>query len=330
MTEPAGLGVKTLSMAVSLLLALMLWAYVKSTKPLNVHYLKVPVQGFNAENMPKNLIVGRLGTAWIEVSGPEDEFDTAIDDITNKGLAAVYVDLSTAHVGTDVYPLRLTLARRDRPYKVALSDRTMSVKIEQRDQVTFPVTIEESGQISPDRNLAFNGATAKPSMVTASGAIDAVRFVKKVRALVDLSPVDSSAVLPVRLEALDERDQPVQGVTLDPDTISIAVGVAPASLTKTVLVEPVITGQQAVGYMVTEFTVEPNQVAVQGPPSLLARTSKVQTRPIAINDLRTSTSFEVPLSMEAGLKSYSVQTVKVRVNIAPKANVGGAPQTVGP
>ncbi len=329
MTQPAGIGVKALFFSVSLVLATLLWGYVKGTQPLNVRYAQVPIQLLNSGGLPANLIIGSLvpDKAWIGVSGPEDILPDALNDIENRGVAAAYVDLTGAHAGTDEYPLRLAV-KRGLPYQVSLQDESMKVTIEQKDDVKLPITVEESGQIPPEKDLAFNGATPTPSIATVSGPIGLVRMVKKVRAFLDLSKVDSSANLPIKLESLDERDQPVTGVTLNPDTISLAVGVAPAPLTKSMLVEPVISGHPAMGYTFTEYSVEPNQVAIQGPSEDLARLSKVRTRPIVINDLRATTSFEVPLDLPSNLKSYSVQRVRVRISIEPKATSGSANQPI--
>jgi YbbR domain-containing protein len=327
MNEPVGMATKLPMMLVSLLLSFGLWMYVQVTQPANVRYVKVPVQPFNVENMPKNLIVGRLDKVYLEVSGTDDVLSTAIDDIDNKGMVTAYVDLSSAHVGVDDYPLKLSVAKRDLPYKVSC-DKTLSVNIDQKLDVKLPITVEEIGQISPGKDLAFNGATAEPSLAHVEGPINAVRAVKKLRAFLDLSMVDSSSVLLVHVEPLDDHDQAVQGVTVEPDRVGVSVAVAPAPLTSSVLVDPVMTGQPAIGYTVTDFSVEPNQLAIQGAPDVLARIRKIRTRPIVLSDLRATTSFEVPLDLPPNVKSYSVQRVRVRVTIEPKTTSGTADQSI--
>jgi YbbR domain-containing protein len=331
LNAPVGFRTKAPVMAVSLLLSIFLWVGLQFTQPQNVRYLKVPIQPYNDEAVKGKLVIGKLDKAWVQVAGTDDLLQGAIDDIQNKGIVAVYVDLANAHVGTDDYPVHITQINQKLPYTVTLSDSTTSVTIEQKDSRDLPLTIEETGQIPADSNLMFDKASAEPAVVKVEGPSSAVRLVKKVRTFLDLSQVGSSTALPGITEALDENDQQVQSVTLTPSTVRILVALAPAAQSESVIVEPVWKGHPAMGFAVTDYSVEPNQIAVQGAPDVLARLRKVSTKPIILDGLRASTTLDVHLEMPPQVKAYSVQTVRIRIVIEPQTIPGGGtPSVSGP
>ncbi len=316
MNEAVGLRAKVPMMAASLVLSFLLWAYVQIIQPANVRYLNIPIQKFNDDESLKGFVVGKLKTASIQITGPDDVLSSAMDDINKRGMVAAYVDLSDAHPGVDNYPLHLSLARHDLKYTVTLEDLTTQVEIQRRGTRTVPIDIDPAGQPA-DKNLAYDGATASPSVVEISGAADAVRQVKSVKVILDLSQISSSESVPETPEVVDDKDQPVDGVSISPQTVRIAVGMAPAPQSETVLVSPVINGQPAVGFTVKNISVMPNQVAVQGPPEVLSKMRTVPTKAIGINGLTASAVYQVPVELPMGAKLYSAKTVKVRVTIEP-------------
>lgn len=327
MNEPVGLNVKFPILSVSFVLAFFLWIVVKLIAPANVRYEQVPVIPFNADNIDKSLIIEPPDKVGVEISGPEDVLADAVEDVTKRGVVAAYVDLTNAHPGDDDYPLRLTYAKQDLPYKVSLVYPTLSVNITRRLVEQFHVTTEQAGQIPQELGLITNGLTPEPSTITVNGPATAVREVKEVRALVDLSQVTGSTALPIGLEALDDKGQSVSDVTITPNTISVAVGVAPADQSETVIVDPML-GSPPVGYSVVDRWVEPNMIAVEGAPDALAKVHRIPTKPIDLKNVTSSTTLEVPLDVPADVKSYSVQKVKVHVTIEPNSVAGSAPQTV--
>ena len=326
MNEPVGLKAKVPMMAASLVLSFLLWGYVQIIQPANVRYLNIPIQKFNDDSL-QGFVVGKLKTASIQITGPDDVLLNAIDDINNRGMVAAYVDLSDAHPGIDNYPLHLSLAKHDLPYTVTLEDATTQVEIQRRGTRTLPIDIDPTGQPA-DKNLVYDGASASPSVVQVSGAEEAVRQVKSVKVLLDLSTISSSGSAPGTPEVVDDKDQPVDGITVSPQTVEIAVGMAPAPQSETVLVSPVINGQPAVGFTVKNVSVMPNQVAVQGPPEVLSKIRTLSTKAMSISGLTASAVFQEPVEVPAGAKLYSAKTVKVRVTIEGQGATSSSSQPI--
>ncbi len=164
-------------------------------------------------------------------------------------------------------------------------------------------------------------------MGTIDGPASAVRRVKRVRAFLDLGGVAQGGTTEVSLDTLDDNDQQVSDVAVHPQAVTIRPKVSAAAQSANAFIEPTFEGHPAIGFTMTNYSVEPTQIAVQGPPELLANLRKITTSPINLDGLRSTTTVNATLNMPPGTKSNTTKTVKVIVTVEPSQNSGGASQS---
>jgi len=332
MTEPVGLVTKLSMMLVSLLLSFGLWMYVQYTQPEGWGTKDVPIAAVNTESESSRYVFPDLGYAAVRVDGPQDQLkdEASINKVLKDNRVTAWIDFTGAQPGVHNYPIRLSWLH-DSAFTFSLIKNIMAVDIEPRLMRRLPVSIDATGEIPRELNLSYDGASADPNVVLIDGPTTAVRRVKRVRAFLDLGTVGEGGTTEVSLDTLDENDQPVTGVTVSPQAVTIKPKVAPAAQSTTVFVEPIFQGHPAIGYAMTDYSVEPTEIALQGPPELLANLRRVSTKPISLDGLRSTTTFEEALQVPPGTKSYSTQSVKVIVTVEPsKSSPVANPSVAGP
>ncbi|MBF0465308.1 MAG: hypothetical protein HQK88_03335 [Nitrospirae bacterium] len=82
-------------------------------------------------------------------------------------------------------------------------------------------------------------------------------------------------------------------------------------LTKTVSVKPVIKGTPRKGYVISEITVNPDNVSVTGTKQSLAKRTNIETEPVDIKGAATTVEKTVPII----LRNYTVATQKDTVKV---------------
>lgn len=332
MTEPVGLVTKLSMMLVSLVLSFALWIYVQYIQPEGSQVQDVPIAALNTEpNESRYAFPDDLGNAAVRIDGPQDQLknDAAVMKVLRDNRVFVWIDFKNAQPGTRSYQVNI-VSRHDSPFNFSLLKKTLTVTIEPKLTRRLPVSIDATGEIPRELNLSYDGASADPNVVTIDGPAPAVRRVKRVRAFLDLASVGQGGTTEVSLDTLDENDQPVSDVTVHPQAATIRPKVAPAAQSTTVFVEPLFQGHPAIGYAMTDYSVEPTQIAVQGPPELLANLRKVSTDPINLEGLRTTTTFDTTLQIPAGTKGYSTKTAKVIVTVEQARGSTSTPSVAGP
>ena len=318
MNEEPGIRMKAPMLVVSVCLSLLLWVYVQISQPQGTQTTFVDIGTLGADQFADHYILPEsLGTAQVRIDGPQDQLDDAkaLDRVLKSCRLSVFVDLTGATVGNNLYPLHIQFLK-SQGFKFTLVQKSVLVDIQRLVKRTLPVTIDPTGQIPEEFNLAYNGATSTPGTITIQGSASAVNQVKRIRVLLDLSHITDKDLFGSP-EPLDEGDRPVPSVDVTPEVVKLLASVAPASQSQTVLIQPLMKGHPALGFAVTDFSLEPNQVALQGTPEVLAKLKTITTKPINIDGLRASATFEIPLELPVGVKSYSVRSVRVHVTVEP-------------
>lgn len=304
--------------AVSFGLAFLLWVVIQLLQPVGWKVVSAPVLFVDVDKYQGRYLFSqpKPEEANIRIDGPADQVQDADDKFLRQNGVFVYADLNNVHSGSDSYPVRMSF-RKNSPYTFTLLTSEVRLDVQEPKRRRLPVTVEATGQMDPERNLAYNGAITEPGIVYLTGPKSAVDQVKKVRVFLDLSAVQPHSFSMAPVEAVDEGDNVVSDVSVSPELVKVTPQVAPAATTRTVLVEQIFKGHPAMGYSVTNFVVEPNQVAIQGPIEVIGNLHSVPTQPINIEGVRTSTSYEIPLQLPPGVKTYSTRLVRVHVVIEP-------------
>lgn len=318
MTEENGARNKISMAAVSLGLSLLLWTVVKLSQPPDFKPVSTDVLLVDTEKYQDRYIFPEeLDQATVLVEGPTDQVQTVDERFLKRNGVFVYADLNNLHLGKARYPLKLYQPKRNSPYTFNLLTKDVQIEIQEVRRRRLPISVEPTGEIEASRNLSYNGATADPNMVALRGPRAAVDRVKRIRVYLDLAEVRQHGEMTSPAEALDENDNIVTDVTVSPQLINLRPQLAPGGSTRTVLIEPTFKGKPAMGFSVSNWAVEPNQVALQGPQEILSTLRKVSTKEIPLEGVRTSTSYDVALMLPPGVKSYSTRTVQVQVAVEP-------------
>ena len=108
-----------------------------------------------------------------------------------------------------------------------------------------------------------------------------------------------------------EAPSGVQVMRVDPPQVLLRLD---RTLTSTVRVSPRVLGQPATGFEIHSVVIEPLELAVEGPESLLRDTAQITTEPISAQGLRETFSQRLQIELDPALRP-SVRYVDVRLNI---------------
>jgi YbbR domain-containing protein len=224
------------------------------------------------------------------------------------------VDLANAKADGQAANYRVTVAAVDP--RVTILDfrpRSIQVVLDVSASKTFDVTVDTG---TPPVGLEIGEITVDPPEVTVSGPSASVNRVAvvKVVAGIDSSGIDIDRDFQPR--AVDASGELVSGVELDPPTVHVTIPVYTDKETRTLPVNPLVTGSPAAGFRVAAVEVEPLVTQVEGDGEQLSDLTAADTMPVSIAGATRSVTTEVALALPAGVTS-STATVKVVVSIEP-------------
>ena len=108
-----------------------------------------------------------------------------------------------------------------------------------------------------------------------------------------------------------EAPSGVQVMRVDPPQVLLRLD---RTLISTVRVSPRVLGQPATGFEIHGVVIEPLELAVEGPESLLRDTAQITTEPISAQGLRETFSQRLQIELDPALRP-SVRYVDVRLDI---------------
>lgn len=333
-----------------LLLALTLWTYVSfSTNPNQTEQITTTVRvadlpsGMilvnNVTGLPEEFVASTLLT----ISGPSEE----IAPLTGADFQAL-IDLSALGAGVNRVPITV-----DGPDFARIRSRTPSeitVRLARERVATVPVTVALQGQ--PPFSFSPGDMTQGASEAIVRGPEELVDRVAAAAASVNLQgqTVDLATTLP--LTAVDAMGNPVEGVAVTPDQVSVRVPIAAELGARQVTVVPRLVGQPAPGYAVGNIFTDPQivqvvtsgvvtgtfstdaidltgltstitrTVAIQRPPNVITRPEnipvlvRVEIVPIAITSQLPLPVFVNPINLAEGLPQPAAEPSSIQVTLA--------------
>jgi len=292
--------------AASLLISLVLFAQLqRSFVPDKEREFEVPLTFANQHRDITVLQAPRM--VRVVASGSQG----ILDSIDTSRVRAV-VDLAGAEPGAKTYAVEVL-----GPWRPGLSftpaRAIVEMHIERKLRKEFDVQLFAVG--TPPESYTFDGATILPETVEVSGPESVLPRVRTVRAVLDLTRVMPNQSLEVLLEPLGDENLPVPLVTIEPSTVQIRPAVSIGPSRRELLVTPVFTGQPAVGYRVTGYSVSPNEIATSGESSDVSRMTTVDTEPISLEGLTSDRTFRVRVRLAEGLTSTVGDEVTVTVRV---------------
>jgi YbbR domain-containing protein len=192
------------------------------------------------------------------------------------------------------------------------------------DQVRIyptPIKVEIVGQ---DPGLIINGTIPKETQVTLRAPQSVwnqlTAHPDSVRAVLDLSGLSSGEhKLDLQIQ-VDAR--PVRIVTVSPATVSLTLE---PLITRTFALQSTISGQPAIGYQAGDLSVEPKEVMLAGPQSIVSRVTRVRVS-VNLSGIRETIDQSVPIEVldqnNVPVTGLSVHPDRAQVSL-PVSRQGG-------
>ncbi len=299
----------------ALALSVAVWiAAVTAADPDEQRIYDKPVQLEIVGEDPGMVIVGDY-PQQIEVTlrAPRSVWDKI--EAQEKPIRAV-VDLSGLSAGEHL--VRVQAQVNERPVLVvAVSPSTFSINLEPLATRTFPVDLTLNGQ--PAVGYQAGEATINPKQVIISGAESIVNRVKRARVVVNMNGTRESVNQSTEIQALDENNQPLAGLSVNPETVLVSLPVTQQGGYRDVAVKVVVHGQVASGYLLNKLSVFPPVITVYStdPALVNALPGVVETEPLDLTGANDDVSTRLALQLPPGVSVVGDQTVQVDVGIQP-------------
>jgi YbbR domain-containing protein len=235
---------------------------------------------------------------------------------TETGAVRAFLDLSGLEAGSHSVPIRVQISVRP-VRKIAQSPQSITVTLERLASKEFPIRVVTRG--SPAVGYTADSPTLSQTAVTISGPESQVNRVAEVQAIIDLSQATESINRTVNLVAVDANENPINGLSLLPDRVTVKQNISQRFGYRNVVVKVVVLGQVASGYRLTNISVFPPAVTVfSADPQIVSDLPGfIETEPLNINGLKDDLDISLSLNLPAGVSVVGDQTeVLVRVGIA--------------
>ena len=138
--------------------------------------------------------------------------------------------------------------------------------------------------------------------------------VGKVLAPVEIRDRTPAFVLESKLFIAGVDGNELKNLKVDPVHVKVSGVLEPGTVTKTVDVKTVLTGNLPEGILLRRVFTEPAKVELRGPKEILDRLAAVSTEPVALTGITKDVTREVPLQLQPGI-TVARKTVMVRITV---------------
>ena len=234
---------------------------------------------------------------------------------SEEGAVRAVVDLSGLSPGTHQVPVQLLITLQ--PVRVVdVSPDSIPLTLEALVSRAIPIHTVVIGE--PALGYEVEDPVWDSLQVTVSGPQSFVEQVDEVRATLDISGARESISVSIPLEVLDENDQAVTGVQIDPEAVLVDLAVQQAGGYRDVAVKLVTEGQVANGYYVTNISVSPPVVTLfsADPQRVNELPGFIETFPLDLTDGTDDIEARLGLDLPEGITVVGGGSVLVQVSIA--------------
>jgi YbbR domain-containing protein len=154
-----------------------------------------------------------------------------------------------------------------------------------------------------------------PERVTVSGPESVVVRVVAVRADVLIQSAGLDIDQDASLVPIDNLGNTMSPVEVTPPTARVIIAVSSDLQSRTLPVNPIITGQPAAGFEIESVTVDPLVALVAGDADQLAELTQIDTDPIPMTGVSADEVVEVGLALPTGVVAVNDEPIKVTIAI---------------
>ena len=294
--KPRNTGLKI----ISVVLAILLWLYVMNQGQLSTRQSVLEVD-LDYIHLAEGLTVEGPDKVSLRLWGVFQE----------PGNVKAYVDMSGLGQGTHNVPVHVE------PVSGSLFTRVEPDRIDVVVRKTKQHIVDIVHQVvqNPPAGYELLDVLISPDECLVKGDDEAVSLVSTVVCQINLAQATGMATFDSPLIARDANgNQVTQGIRLVPDHVQVVAVIREKMETKTVPLQPNLTGQLAEGLQLGTVTLEPETITIVGNPVQLQTITQIQTDPINLQDHRESFTEMVPITLPKGLRGYP-EEVKVFVEI---------------
>jgi len=225
------------------------------------------------------------------------------------------VDLSGVEANGEFVTVRIEVKPLDERIRVLGFDPALtSVQLDPIIDKAVPVKVERGAV--PD-GLTLGPTTVDPETVTVSGPQSVVVNVEAARAVVIVQTTGIDIDQDVPLVPIDKLGNALSPLEVTPPTARVVVPVFSDRQSRTLPVNPIITGTPAAGFEVESVAVQPQVVLVAGDADQLAQLTRVDTDPIPMTGVSANETVKVGLALPTGVVAVGDETIMVSIKIRP-------------
>ena len=300
----------------SLLFAVILWAYVMSSRNTDktVDYRNIPVQLDGLAQLSQNNLVilsGSSNKVSVRVTG---SFSNILD------MSAEYIT-ATASVASITEPGTYNLNYRVvvDANGITMSSKTptqVSVVVDRMTTVSVPVEIELTGTLADGYTLA--GYSASPDAIAVTGPESIIGQIERAHITYDIGSIGNTVQTRCSYTLLDAKGNEVTDSHLSADTPSTTLTVTVRQNNSVPFTVSFINHPYLTEGMV-QYTIDPDSVVLTGSPSVIREYNQIPLGTIDLAEVLEDDKheFTFPILLDNGVSAVGelAHTATVTVNV---------------
>jgi len=297
----------------SLFLAIILWVYVASGQnPIVENYIDVSL---TVKNLEENLAIKEIpDNISIGVKGPRD----VLSNLSSNQIAGIIDLINITEAGNYKLQIETEVPQRVKVTRIIPSE----IKVEIDRILTEVMEVNYSLIGTPKKGYSLSGAPIfNQDSIKVTGAQSKLDLVKQILCPIDISNIEEDRLVNVKLEVHDINDTEVEGLTIEPEIIEVAISVTEGYPQKYLEVKPRIVGKPASGYYISQISVNPDMINIYGNYSKINDLQYLETIPIDVNGITKTLSVKVSPALSEGIYLVEGETALTEVNIQIKENI---------
>ncbi len=296
-------------------LALAVWvAAVTAADPDEVRSYPYPIK-IQIVGQDSGLIVSGDMPQGVQVTlrAPRSVWDQLT---TRTDSVRAVLDLSGLSAGE--HKLDFQIQVNVRPARIiTVSPASVTLTLEPLITRTLPLDLSLSGQ--PATGYQAGDTSLDPKEVIIAGPQSLVESVKRLRVLLNLDGVRESIDQSLTIQAFDQNNLPVTGITIHPEAAQVKLPVIQQGGYRDMAVKVIVHGQVASGYRLDNISVFPPVVTVYSsdPTVVNALPGVVETQPLDLQDVNDNLTTRLQLNLPLGISIVGEQTVLIQAGVSP-------------
>lgn len=301
------------TLLIALIMAVAAWtAAVIASDPNELRVYGQPVAIEYLGQDPQMIILGNpVRTVRVSLYAPTSIW-TTINAQTNHIKA--YADLSGLSAGTHQVPIQIQIDAK--PVQIVqINPENITLTLEKISTREVSVDLITSG--SPAVGFQAEKASISPTSAMISGPESLISLVSQLRAQVDLTQARQSIQTSATISAVDSNGDPIEGISVNPDKVSINLPITQKGGYRNVVVKVVTQGKLADGYRLTSISVNPPSVTVfsSDPLKVDALPGYIETIPVILDNLKSDLIIPIELNLPEGITLVGLQQITVQASI---------------